>query len=123
MDDGWDSKITAGADVIKCEVDRSSLVFRFHISRSTLYANFQFNRERLQPNNQWQQIDQTGPIDVVFITCKYGDGQTNIEVLIEVGRNWLLSNVRQEITITLGTNCPTDFRMWIVQDGQTSTKV
>jgi len=36
MNDGWNSKTTRVDNVIKCTMDKNSIVFKFHISRFTL---------------------------------------------------------------------------------------
>ena len=71
MDGGWNTKITIGADIIKCTVHKEPLVFRYHIARSTLYATFVFNRERMLPNSTWEAIDQSEPIQMVNINCEF----------------------------------------------------
>jgi len=80
MDQGWDSKVTNEGDVIRCIVDPRSITFRFHIGQSMLYTNLQYNRERYLPQSRWQAIDQVGQVDVVSITCEYGDWQSTIGV-------------------------------------------
>jgi len=106
-------------DTIRCDVNQTTILFRFHIGRSLLYSNFQYNRHYFLLGNQWQPINQAGPIDIVLIACEYG----NWEGQLEVGRNWLLSNVRMEIVITLGLDCRTDFNLWIVEGDHALKKV
>ena len=61
-------------------------------------------------------MDQAGIIDIIVVACEYENWQGNNEV----GRDWLLSNVRMEISITLGLDCPDDYSFLIVEnDGRT----
>ena len=106
MDDGWDIKETDKVDLIKCTVDRKSLVFKFHIGRSTLYANFQFNRQHFN-GKEWKMMDQCGVVEVIKIPYEFQDLQGEIEV----GRDWSLANVWHELSIALGCNCPNEFSM------------
>ena len=76
---GWNTKITIGADIIKCIVHKESLIFRYHIARSTLYATFVFNHERMLPNSTWEAIDQSEPIQMVSISCEFGDWNQVLE--------------------------------------------
>jgi len=69
MDQGWDSKIMNGPDVIKTTVNHESLSFRYHINRLTLYANFVYNRERLVSSNTWIALDQYEPQIPVTLHC------------------------------------------------------
>jgi len=36
MDQGWHEKVVVGYDVIKCLVDQTSVLFKYHIGQSTL---------------------------------------------------------------------------------------
>lgn len=118
MDAGWDTKVTIGNDIIKCIANCRSIVFRFHIGRSILYCNFSYNRER-RVAGIWERMDQSGPIDAIKILCEFEEWQDEIEV----GRNWTISNVREEICVTLGATVPEEFELWIVQDGLPTQKV
>lgn len=70
MDGGWDSKVTFGADAIKCTIARTSLIFRFHIARSMLYARFVYNRQRRLSLSQWVDLDQYRPSIMVTVHCE-----------------------------------------------------
>jgi len=61
----------------------------------------------------WQAVDQVGRVDVVSITCEYGDWKSTIEV----GRDWQFTNFRQESELALGADCPREFNLCI-QDGE-----
>ena len=119
MDSGWDTKYTKGADTIRCQVDWATLVFKYHIGRCVLYKNFKFNRHCKLLGNQWQSMDQAGIIDIIVVACEYENWQGNIEV----GRDWLLSNVRMEISITLDPDCPDDYSFLIVENDSQTRKV
>jgi hypothetical protein len=122
MDKGWRETVTDGGDggdIIKCVVDLASIVFKFHIGRSTLYTNFQYNRECYIHESGWLPMDQVGTVIVVTIVCEY----ENWCCEIEVGKDWQLPSLRQEIEVKLGGDCPRDFSMWILQDGHTPLKV
>lgn len=119
MDSGWDSKVTEGGDVVRCTVDLQSITFRFHIARSILYTNFQFNRERYLTTTGWQPIDQVGRVDIVTVSCEYGDWKSEIEV----GRDWQLTNLRQEVIIAIGADCPDEFVLWILDGEHAPQKV
>lgn len=118
MDNGWDSKVIHGMDKIKCEVDHKSIVFRFHISRSTLYTNFQYNRQRFI-SGKWILIDQVGPVNIIELQYEFG----TVQGVIEAGQDWLLSNVRQELTFTLGLTDLEDFNFYIIEDFKAPLKV
>lgn len=119
MDKGWNSKVTMGGDVVRCTIDPATITFRYHIVRSTLYTNFQFNRERLLVETGWQPIDQVSHVDVVTVNCEYEDWRFEVEV----GRDWQLTNLREEIIIALGDDCPSEFTLWILNDGHPPQKV
>ncbi len=42
MDPGWDVKREASSDIIKCQVLRPSITFRYHVGRQMLYATFAY---------------------------------------------------------------------------------
>ena len=119
MDLGWNTKISMGDDVIKCVVDQQTVVFKYHIGHSTLYSNFQFNRERLFHGSVWEMINQCGPIDLIKIICEYKDWQGEVEV----GRDWTLSNIREEIAVVLRPDTPIDFTLFIIHEGHPSQMV
>ena len=119
MDKGWNSKVTMGGDVVQCTIDPATIMFRFHIVRSTLYTNFQFNRERHLAETGWQLIDQVGHVDIVTVNCEYKDWRSKVEV----GWDWQLTNLCQETIIALGADCPSEFTMWILNDGHPPQKV
>lgn len=119
MDKGWNSKVTMGGDVVRCTIDPATITFRYHIVRSTLYTNFQFNRERLLVETGWQPIDQVSHVDVVTVKCEYEDWRSEVEV----GRDWQLTNLREEIIVALGDDCPSEFTLWILNDGHPPQKV
>jgi len=52
MDSGWHEKVTVGEGGIRCSVEKSSIIFRYHVGRSTLYCNFQFNRMRFSQTSK-----------------------------------------------------------------------
>lgn len=119
MDSGWDTKIMVGDDVIRCTVDHSSVIFKFHIGRSVLYSSFQFNRERLFNGCQWEMMDQAGDIEVVKILCDFGQSSSELEV----GKTWTFSNIREEIKVAFGPDIPHEFTLWISSNGHTREKV
>ncbi|KAG0596266.1 hypothetical protein M758_UG238500 [Ceratodon purpureus] len=119
MDKGWNSKVTMGGDVVRCTIDPATIMFRYHIVRSTLYTNFQFNRERFLVETGWQPIDQVSHVDVVTVKCEYEDMRSKVEV----GRDWQLTNLREEIDIPLGADYPSEFTLWILNDGHPPHKV
>lgn len=123
MDPGWDEKIHAGADVIKCKVLRSSVQLRYHIGRQILYVNFKYQRFRLLHNHgtsTWESLDQTEDEDLVHVTCML-DG---IEIgKFEVGKTWPLTHIRHEVCISMGYNAPEDFKFSVKRHGCPSVKI
>jgi hypothetical protein len=119
MDRGWNEKIVIGVDVIKCLIDAKSVLFKYHIGRSTLYASFQFNRMRLIQAGRWEPMDQSEPIQIVKVDCVMGDWNQQLEV----GINWSFESIRSEIQITLASDAPTEFTMYIQHDSHASEKV
>lgn len=118
MDGGWDSKVTFGADVIKCMVAKPSLIFRFHIARSTLYARFVYNRQRRVSLSEWVDLDQHMPTVMVTVRCEMEDRQYDLEV----GLTWSLADIRQEVAVQFGMEENTIYCLWIV-DGRTDIKI
>jgi hypothetical protein len=115
MDCGWDSKICVGMDIIKCIVDRSTVIFRYHIGRSTLYVNFQYNRQRLLQASEWENLEQVQSDEMVKICCQVINREENFE--LEVGSKWTLASVRQEILIALGSDIEDEFCIGISDPG------
>lgn len=109
MDQGWNIKVSIGVDHIKCTVDSTSLVFRYHIGRSILYTNFVYNRERQVGLNKWQAMDNFELEVIVTIQCEMGDMWSQE---LEVGMSWSLSNVRKELEVYLGSDI--EFRLAII---------
>lgn len=109
MDQGWNIKVSIGVDHIKCTVDSTSLVFRYHIGRSILYTNFVYNRERQVGLNKWQAMDNFEPEVIVTIQCEMGDMWSQE---LEVGMSWSLSDVRKELEVYLGSDI--EFRLAII---------
>ena len=105
--------------MVRCTINLQSITFRFHIARSILYTNFQFNRERYLTTTRWQPIDQVGWVDIVTVSCEYGDWKSKIEV----GRDWQLTNLRQEVIIAIGVDCPDEFVLWILDGEHAPQKV
>ena len=124
MDDGWDTKITVGSDIVKCIVDQTSLVFRYHIGRSILYVNFQYNRLRLLPGSVWENLEEVQvQDDMVKLVCHMVNRQPPL-LELEVGSHWTLSSVRQEIIIALGDQENIDkFSIHVLEGGQFQEKV
>jgi len=125
MDEGWDVKIVVGLDIIRCTVDRSSVIFRYHIGRSTLYVNFVYNRERLL-GTTWESMEQVQSTQMVNIMCVLPNSDKPLQ--LEVGSNWSLASLRQEITLNLGYDdqheyALHDYVMCITEDGQIKEKV
>lgn len=113
MDDGWDEKITYGADVIKTVVHRPSVTFKYHIGRSTLYVNFKYNRSRLVSKDVYEPIDQYEHETMVTVHCQMDDCKAQVEV----GLTWSLYDVRQEFSIQVGPLSTDLYQMYIFGDG------
>jgi hypothetical protein len=90
MDGGWDSKITIGADIMKCIVKRASLVFKYHIAISTLYVQFFYNRERMLSPTIWEAFDQNETMEMVSIDCEMGEWRQTLYL----DSSWTLHDVR-----------------------------
>jgi hypothetical protein len=108
MDGGWDSKITIGANILKCTVKRESLIFRYHIARSTLYVRFFYNRQRMLSPTMWEAVDQDETMEMISIDCEMGEWRKTLDV----GSTWNLYDVRQEILIYFEANI--EFQIEIV---------
>ncbi len=120
MDKGWDSKVCLGADIIKCIIHRSTVIFRYHIGRSTLYANYQYNRQRLIHGSDWEPLEQIQADSMVKINCEVHNGES---FELEVGSKWTLTSIRQEIIIALGHDAQEEFSMCIVDGGHIRERV
>ncbi|CAM6086386.1 unnamed protein product [Calypogeia fissa] len=84
MDLGWDIKIEVANDIIKCQVIKSSVAFRYHMGRQMLYTTFGYVRERLL-NGVWMAMDQSGDVEMMTLKVDLLDGTS---VTLDVGRNW-----------------------------------
>jgi len=62
--------------------------------------------------------DQVGPLSIIELQYEFGSTQGQIEV----GLDWLLSNVREELAFTVGLTTE-GFILYILKDGQTPLKV
>jgi len=113
MDDGWDEKVTYGADVIKTVVHRPSITFKYHIGRSTLYVNFIYNRSRMVSKDVYESIDQYEQVMMVIVHCEMDGYKTEVEV----GLTWSLYDVRQEFSIQVGPILTDLYQMYIISDG------
>lgn len=123
MDDGWDSKYTNEADVIKCIASRPSGILKYHLGKSTLYVNFVYNRQRMMPGSQyWVDIDQAQRIETIQLECEPLNQDDKV-ILKEVGFMWTLSSIRQEILMVLGCDFSEDFKMHILDNGLVVEKV
>lgn len=116
MDAGWDSKITIGADILKCTIKRESMSFQYHIARSTLYVRFFYNRHRMVSPTVWEAIDQDVIPEMISVNCEMGEWRQTLEV----GAGWSLHDLRQDIMIYL-QDLDTNFVITI-DDGQTVLK-
>lgn len=118
MDQGWNNKVTIGADIIRTEVHLPSLNFRYHLGRSTLYSNFVYNRSRMISHDVFEAIDQSEQVTMVTVHCEMDDRKIDVEV----GLSWSLYDVRQEISVQTGPALDSQFQMYIITDGH-ATKV
>lgn len=119
MDSGWQEKVVIAENAIKCVLDPKTISFKYHIRHSILYATFQFNRFRLLQSGQWEAMDQCETINLVKVHCVCGD---SIEEL-EVGSNWSLESIRQEIIVAFASSIPTEFSLYIEHEGRSPEKV
>ena len=121
MDSGWDEKYEAGQDVIKCVVSHASIGFRYHIGRQTLYINFQYVRYRAAEGQTWVAIDQAGIVEMMLVTVMYAGQELP---MIEVGRSWPVSHLRDEISILLPRDTvPEEYDLVIERLGHRDCKV
>jgi len=52
---------------------RESLIFYYHIARFALYTTFVLNYKQMLSNSTWEAINQFKPIQIIGITCEFGD--------------------------------------------------
>jgi len=97
------------------------MIFKFHVGKSTLYVNFVYNRQQLIWGCNWKDIDQLDVPDMVKIQCELLHEEQKI--VLDVGLNWTLSIVWQELQIVQGQEFPTNFSFWIVGNGIVIEKV
>lgn len=113
--DGWDVKYISSADIMKCVVSKATVIFKYHIARSTLYVTFEYNRLRLQQGMDWQEIDQVESFTTVKVHCELPNEQNKL--VLEVGSTWTLLNIRNEVSIHVGTSdLFHNFNFYIVDD-------
>ena len=121
MNPGWAEKFHIGQDVIKCVVNKSSIVFRYHVGRQTLYTRFQYTRFRGAANNRWDAIDHLPEVEMVEVCCTF---RGRPMPAFEVGKDWPVSHLRHEIAMTLGDDDPKEYNMVLVEaDGSREKKV
>jgi hypothetical protein len=65
MDAGWDEKIVARRDILKTQIIKSTMQFKYHIGRETLYANFKYQRLRFVDNMTWELLNQSTDEEMV----------------------------------------------------------
>jgi len=119
MDCGWQEKVVIGQDAIKCVLDPKTVLFKYHIGQSTLYVTFQFNRFRLLAHESWEAMDQWETMTLVKVHCVCGDSSQ----LLEVGSNWSLESVQQEILIAFASSLLAEFSLYIDREGHNQEKV
>jgi hypothetical protein len=73
MDAGWDEKIVVGRDILKTQIIKSTVQFKYHIGRETLYANFKYQRLRFLNSMTWELLDQSIDEEMVWVSC-YHEG-------------------------------------------------
>lgn len=93
MDSGWDVKIVAGDDIIRCQVLQHTVSFRYHIGRETLYTTFGYVRDRLI-GTEWVPLDQHGDVEMIEVSVELLDGTS---MTFQVGREWSLNSLRQQL--------------------------
>jgi len=121
MDEGWDVKYNATADVIKSVVSKQSVIFKYHIGRSILYVTFEYNRLRLQHGMQWEEVDQTQSFSTVYV--EYEVPHEEKKLVLEVGSLWNLTNIRNELSMHSATEFIHDFSFYFVEDSIILEKV
>jgi hypothetical protein len=121
MNPGWGEKFHLGQDVIKCVVNRPSIVFRYHVGRQTLYTRFQYTRFRGAANNKWDAIDHLPDVEMVSVRCVF---RGSAIPTFQVGKSWPVSHLRHEIAITLGDSVPEEYNMVVLEaNGRSERKV
>jgi hypothetical protein len=121
MDSGWDEKYQIGQDILKCVVIRESMIFGYHLARQTLYANFQYVKYKRQGAQGWVPLDQTAVVEMITITVWFqGIGLP----AFEVGWTWLVSHIRNEISILMcREDLPDDYDLIVEWLGYQNLKV
>ncbi|CAM6125351.1 unnamed protein product [Calypogeia fissa] len=109
MDPGWDVKREAGCDIIKCQVIRSSISFRYHIGRQMLYTTFRYVRERLV-KNVWVAMDHFKEVEMVALKVELLDGTS---INLDVGKTWGFRDLREEISYYMDCNIKWSFGICI----------
>ena len=112
MNPGWSEKFHIGQDVIKCVVNRSSIVFRYHVGRQTLYTRFQYTRFRGAANNKWDAIDHLPDVEMVEVCCLF---RGSAMPTFQVGKAWPVFHLRHEIAMTLGDGVPEEYNMVVLE--------
>ncbi|CAM6129340.1 unnamed protein product [Calypogeia fissa] len=100
MDSGWDVKIEAANDIIKCRVVKSSIAFRYHTAQQMLYTTFGYVHERLQ-NNVWVAMDQCGDAEMMSLKANLLD---ETSVTLDVGKKWGFRDLREEVGFYMDAN-------------------
>ncbi len=74
------------------------------------YATFAYVRERLV-NDTWVAMDQSNAIEMTSVEVKLPDG---MHVNLDVGRNWGIRDLREEVGFYLNSNENTKFTFGVV---------
>lgn len=98
--------------VSKCQIHFSSPCGRYHIGRQTLYVNFNFTREKMV-GREWIAMDEDPHVQLVLLRCVVIDSDPHIEMEFNVGKDWPLLHLRQEVQIAMGTDAPTEFTFFV----------
>ena len=93
MDPGWHQKATDAGDIIRCTVNRPSVIFRFHIARQTLYVNFYYVREKRVALN-WIHMEHEVASRFVTLHCTVINSEPLECLEFNVGSDWPLSHLR-----------------------------
>lgn len=122
MDAGWHQKTIESGDIIRCTVNRPSVSFRFHIARQTLYANFFFVREKWVFGT-WVQMDHQVGDRLVLLDCEVFGAIPPETLHFNVGTDWPISHLRNEVQIAMGVDAPVEFRFVVGEPGQPDRKI
>lgn len=71
----------------------------------------------------WVPIEQEAGLDLVSLNCEVLNSNLLDCLRFQVGMDWPVSHLRQEVQIAMGANAPTEFKFILEEPSHPSKKI